>query len=227
MSREASEAAVAAIVVAHLERSGHDVYQEVALSRAGGAIADIVSKLGAEIWIVEVKTSLSLALVIQAMDRRRAAHRVVIAAPYSRNANDVGTLCAELGIGLWLVRGEPSWRDQSFVEERVDSARHARGRVALAARLAPQHKTHAQAGAPGAAGRWTPWLNTCEQLVAVVRANPGITLKAAIDSVNHHYSSKASARGSLAKWISTGKVPGIAISDGVLRLSPTTAAVSP
>jgi hypothetical protein len=57
-----SEADLAAVVVAWLEVLGGDVYQEVELLPRG-IRADIVAKVHAELWIIEVKTSVSLALI--------------------------------------------------------------------------------------------------------------------------------------------------------------------
>ena len=224
-----SEQDVAGIVVAWLETLGADVYQEVTIR---GGVADIVAHVRAEIWIVEVKTSLSLALLCQAYERRRLAHRVLVAAPYSRNTRDVARLCDEIGIGLLSVyAGEPGWEQSRYdygapkVDEIVASRRWNRRPVELAKRLQPEHKTHAKAGAVGAAGRWTPWRKTCEQLARVVRAQPGITLKAAVDAIDHHYASKSSARSSLAAWAAEGKIEGVRLDHAdALRLYPTTEA---
>src|SRR5687767_1484846 len=94
---EVTEQQVGAVVVAWLEALGADVYQEV---ECAGGVADVVARRGAELWVVEVKTSFSIALLFQAMDRRRTAHRVFIAAPYSKNIRDVTAVCEELGIGV-------------------------------------------------------------------------------------------------------------------------------
>jgi hypothetical protein len=228
-TRGASEQQVAEIVVAWLEAAGADVYQEVEVS---GGVADIVARQQAEIWIVEVKTSLSLALIAQGMERRRLAHRVFIAAPYTKNQRDVMPLLSELGIGLLEVRvGDPGWETQRYAFEPkvravVDSRRWNRRPVELAKRLRPEHKTHAKAGAIGAGGRWTPFRDTCEQLARMVRREPGITLKAAIDGIAHHYASKSSARTHLAQLIGKGVVAGVEIrrshgTHGAVELHPT------
>lgn len=219
MKRERySEQAIAEVVVAWLEALGADVYQEVEVS---GGVADIVARVRAEIWIVEVKTSLSLALLTQAVDRRRLAHRVFIAAPHTRNQRDVAAICDELGIGLLDVHpaspyvqvaghdiGQPAVRIVS------DSRRWNTRPVELAARLRPEHKTHAKAGAIGAGGRWTPFRDTCERLARLVRAEPGIALKDAIAKIRHHYRSTASARTSIAHWVQGGKIPGVRLEQG-------------
>lgn len=221
-----SEQDIAAVVVAWLEALGADVYQEVTVS---GGVADIVARLGAEIWIVEVKTSLSLALLTQAMERRRLCHRVYVAAPYSRNFRDVGELCKAIGIGLLQVSPRMNdWDNAEYgygapsIETIADSRRWNTRPVALAKKLVPEHKTHARAGAPGGAGRWTPWRNTIEALARVVRRSPGVTIKDAVAEIQHHYVSAAGARASLAKWCREGAVPGVRIEDGA-RLYPVEA----
>jgi hypothetical protein len=208
-----SEADLAAIVVAWLEALGCDVYQEVACA---GGVADIVSKRGPELTIIETKVSWSLALIMQALDRRRSAHRVYIAAPHSRNTRDVRFLCREIGVGLLEVHiGSDDRYDQPSVDELEPSRRWNRRPVTLASKLRPEHKTHARAGTNG--GRWTPFRGTCEELARVVRETPGITLKTLVDQVRHHYKTPSSARGSIAHWISAGKVPGVRFdsSDGL------------
>lgn len=204
-----AESDIGEVVVAHLHALGAEVYQEVDVP---GGVADIVARLGAELWIIELKTSLSLALVCQAMDRRRLAHRVFIAAPASRNIGDVALLCGEIGVGLWCVQ----FRTEAYVVERAPARRWNSRPVALAARLREEHKTAAPAGSACGAGRWTPYRDTCQQLARVVACDPGIGLKAAIAQTRHHYRSMASARSSLATWIKAGKVPGVELRDGAL-----------
>lgn len=206
------------IVVEYLEALDADVYQEVDVP---GGTADIVARVGAEIWIVEIKTSLSLALLTQAMDRRRHAHRVFVAAPHTKNMRDVAAMCEAIGVGLLDVRVTKSSRYEAGVHEVVRSRRWNRRPVALANRLKPEHKTHAKAGAIGAGGRWTPFVDTCEQLAKVVAGRPGIRLKDAIKTIKHHYSSGSSARASLMKWIERGKVPGVRLDAGKLYPSTT------
>lgn len=209
-----AETDIGRVVVTYLEALGATVFQEVDVS---GGVADIVARVRAEIWIVEVKASLSLALLIQALDRRRLAHRVFLAAPPSRNARDVAGICDEIGVGLWLVSvGDGTNYGPPHVREAVHGRRWNTRPVALAATLRPEHQTYAMAGAVGGGGRWTPFRGTCEALAEVVRSEPGITLKAAIGGIQHHYRSAASARSSIAHWIQHGKVPGVELRDGAL-----------
>lgn len=224
MVMPASEEQVGAIVVAWLEALGADVFQEV---ECAGGIADIVAKLGPELWIVETKKNYSLTLLYQAMERRRDAHRVVIAAPYSKNVGDVQQICEALGIGLLEVKlPEAGWPFEdphlgARVIERCRSKRWNSRPLELAKRLRPEHKTHAKAGSAHG-GRWTPFRNTCSELARVVREQPGITVKAAMESIQHHYRSAKSARTSIATWVQQGKVDGVRhlLENGVLRLYP-------
>lgn len=209
---DVSEQQLAKVLVAHLQTLGADVYEEVEVS---GGVADIVARVGAELWIIEVKASLSWALLAQGRERRRLAHRVYVAAPYSRNLRDFAGLCEEMGVGLFLIRPGAQW-DPPTVREEVASRRWNTRPVDLAAKLRPEHKTHAKAGAASAAGRWTPFRSTCEALLDVVSRQPGIKLKAAIEGIRHHYRSVSSARSSLATWIREGKVPGVQMRDGAL-----------
>lgn len=211
-----SEEDLAAVVVAWLEAMGADIYQEVEiLSR--GIRADIVARVRAELWIVETKTSVSLALIEQAMERRRYAHRVYIAAPAYKARAGVG-LCREIGIGVLDVKlGDPGSKwDLPNVRELAPSRRWNSRPVKLAAQLRPEHKTSARAGAP-TGGHWTPFRATCEELVRAVRAAgaDGITIKDAI-ATKHHYASVAGARSSLATWIRDGRLAGVRLEAGRL-----------
>lgn len=216
-----SEEELAAVVVAWLEALGADVYQEVGLVR-GGIRADIVARVRAELWIIETKTSVSLALIEQAMERRRFAHRVYIAAPAYKAHGGI-ELCRELGIGVLDVSlGVPgcTW-DVPRVVELVPSRRWNSRPVSLAAKLRPEHKTHARAGS-ASGGHWTPFVAACEQLAARVRASGpgGIALKEAIAS-RHHYASVAGARSSLATWVRAGRLAGVRIERGRLYATET------
>ncbi len=212
MTRPASEAELAAVVVAWLTDSGASVYQEVEVA---GGVADIVARVGAELWIIETKMHLSLALLVQALDRRRHAHRVYAAAPHTRTIRDFGAVCRELGLGLLEVHaGTDSRWDEPRVKEIAASRRWNHRPLALSAQLRPEHQTHAAAGTNG--GRWTPFRDTCEQLQRVVTSEPGIRLRDAIAAIRDHYSSKAAARSHLAGWIAANKVPGVMIVEGAL-----------
>lgn len=208
-----SEADVAAVAIGWLESIGGDVYQEVELV-ARGVRADIVARVGAELWIVETKTRASLELLGQVMERRRFAHRVYAAAPHT--SGTFGDLCTELGIGAISVHvGTDATYDRSHCDVVVESRRWNTRPVKLASRLRPEHKTACAAGSP-TGGHWSRWRDTCAQIERVVAANPGIYLGTALGMIKHHYASLKSARGSLARDIERGKLPGVRFRAGGL-----------
>ena len=117
--------------------------------------------------------------------------------------------------------GTDSQWDAPRVRELVPSRRWNTRPVELAAKLRPEHKTHAKAGAT-TGGHWSPFRATCEQVAVEVARNPGIALKQVIANIRHHYATNAGARSSLATWIRAGKVARVRIDDG--RLWPATSA---
>lgn len=215
MVARVSEQQVAAVVVEWLEAHGYDVYQEVEL-RAGGIRADIVARRGPELTIVETKTSASLALLYQAMERRRLAHRIYIAVPVP--AHDMIEVCKELGIGVLRVRINPEHEQRwnpTRCEEELSSRRWNARPLKLGARLRPEHKTCARAGAP-TGGHFSRWRDTCLQLARIVATHPGIKLRDALAHVNHHYSSGRIAISTMGAHIREGRVAGVRFEAGAL-----------
>lgn len=172
------EAEVAALVVDYLGKKGHDVYQEVPCSTG---VADIVVLNGAEDWIVETKVGWSLDLLVQAMARRRDAHRVFVAVPDARDWEDRADLFRSLGIGTYRVRPHERYTDVEHAGRMMargfddavaggctyacpcklgyDLVKLVGGAPVLQApswqlreHVRPQHKTHARAGARNGKG---------------------------------------------------------------------------
>lgn len=215
-----SEAEVAAVVVDYMTALGYDVFQEVEL-RAQGIRADIVAKRGPELTIVETKTSASLALVYQAMERRRLAHRIYVAVPVTAGA--LVEVCADLGIGVLRVR-MPYGGDPGRVSEAVPSRRWNTRPLKLAARLRPEHKTSAAAGSQ-TGGHWSRWRETCAQLARIAAAHPGIELRAALNQAGHHYASLRGAVSTMAGHLREGRVAGVELRGG--KLWPSVAPAEP
>lgn len=216
---KAVETDVAAAVVDFLEVQGYDVYQEVPLVYDGGIRADIVAKRGHELTIVETKTSGSISLLYQAMERRRLAHRIYVAVPVK--ARELKEVLAELGIGLLRVNIGALGLDtdteyaRTYVTEVLVSRRWNTRPLALASKLKPEHKTHAAAGSR-TGGHFTRWKETCEQLARVVAVEPGLELKQVILGLRHHYSSHSVAVSSMAAHLQKGRVAGVVIRNGRL-----------
>lgn len=209
-----TEQEAAAKVVAYLEESGLDVYQEVALGDRA-QIADIVALRGKEVWIVEVKTSWSLDLLDQcyAHERMGRATRVFAAVPDSPAWEDRAWLFRRAGFGAIRIQKddpEDGWNHTKIEVMAPRMTPRDRASVLRTMKLLEDgHKTHAQAGAPGAKGRWSPFRGTCEALLEAVQKAPGIGLSAAVKGIRHHYNTDSCARSSLATWVKEGKVPGL------------------
>lgn len=220
ISRRNPEAALAVPVVDFLRSEGWDVYQEVQAERWTG-VADIVAVKGDIVWIVEVKRSLSFELFAQAERWKTFAHFVSVAVPrrkrrgpaWKRQPPDRGRemalrILGMLGIGCLEVS------DFDGVQVRLESGKNEfLGGYSrqLVAGLKPEHRASAPAGT-SRGGHWTAFKATCRALAAVVRANPGISVPAAVRLLEgHHYASDASAIQNLRHWAAKGKVPGVTI----------------
>ncbi len=94
-----------------LERQGYEVKSEI-------CECDVLAVRGQEPpVIVELKTSFSLQLLLQGIDRQSATDHVYLAVPEPKQSlsKDVQRLCKRLGLGLLTVNGE-------WVEAYLDPA---------------------------------------------------------------------------------------------------------
>ncbi len=190
------EAALAAHVVSWLEGEGWDVYQEV-------RGVDIVALRGKVIWTVECKTVMSFKVLEQAVSRISESHCAWVATPPRKEARALaGKICSSLGVGWMSVsrEGKVSVLGRPFFNRKAKDF--------LAKSVRPEHKTFARAGS--STGRsWTPFKETCRELVALVVRQPGIDLNAAVKFIKHHYKTDASAIRSLSNLLMQGVVKGL------------------
>lgn len=198
-----TEQALGSVVVAHLERDGWDVYQEVRVHGRGGRVADIVATRGSVLMIVELKKTLSLAVLGQAWRWQGYAHLRAVAVPASRSSDAQSfarTVAASFGIGVIQVAS--SWCDW-----RVLGDWDANPRMSDLVRntLCDGHKTAAPAGSANG-GHYTPFRHTRDQAIAHVAAHPGCTMVELVDAIKHHYTTDRSARATLGRWISDGVI---------------------
>lgn len=201
------ETEVAEKVVAWLEAERWDVYQEV-------DEIDIVAVRGSLLWAVECKTSMGFDVLEQALSRRSLVNGIWIASPPRAKSRAARLSCSSLGIGWMTVS-----RNYLNVECYPAFQRKTVGK--LRERLRPEHKTYSKAGSP-TGKRWTPFKETCRDLLRVVSASPGISLSDALRAFKHHYKNDASARRSLVDFIANGIVPGVRLTteDGTISLFP-------
>ena len=203
-----TEEELAASVVEWLRLEEWDVYQEVATGYANPR-ADIVAVRNPVIWVIEVKTTLGLGVIAQAWNWTAFAHFVSVAVPASpRNSKTrafASIVCHDYGIGVLSLDGP----------RIVGKSKPRLNRKALTHHIRPylmeEQRSYAPAGNADAQ-YWTPFRSTCDQLRKLVRDGP-ITIRDAMDKINHHYASDATARASILKWANLGKVQGVAVDD--------------
>ncbi len=209
-SKWSSEAELAATVVSWFREQDFEVYQEV---KCYSRCADLVVTRGPITAVVEVKLSLSLAVLEQCHYWRALANAVWAAAPRSRS---FGTIVArQFGIGVLEVGLASDYQhrkvvDVATIQESVAPEWRRRQPDGLRAHLVPEQATGKYAAAGVQIGqRYSAFRRTCEELRALVAARPGIQMAAAVREIAHHYATPTSARGALAHWIEKGKVPGV------------------
>jgi hypothetical protein len=194
-------------VIAWLEDLKWDVYQEVSI---GSESADIVGVQGRLTWIIECKTSMTIAVVAQADRWKGFAHYLSVAVPYGRHHPYWEKVLKDLGIGiLWVARGD-SYEWKSPVYERIKPKlwRSANLMKELRASLHPMHKTYAEAG-NSRSRRWSPFKETCANIRRYVTDHSGATLHELLRDVETHYQTIGTARACIPMWADAGKIEGV------------------
>lgn len=191
--REISETDIAKVIVDQLSAFHWEVYQEVP---HGFGRADIVATRGPVRWGIEVKKSINLTVIEQALNLSYHCHFVSVAAPCSRSASIARHLCKKLGIGIMRV---------STTDFREDLHPEFHRKV-LPLTLREEFKTFCPAGTPGG-GQWTPFKDTKRQLIATVTREPGMEFGDLIKSLKHHYHSLSTAKTCLRGYIGTSVIP--------------------
>lgn len=204
-----TEVELAEYVVKWLAADKWEVFQEVGVL---SGFADIVALRRPLIWTIETKLSLTLTLLEQALSWLPYSHQVSICTPavYSRRGQSgrkaAFTFCHRLGIGWMEVNSS------GHIETRVRPRFNRKVQSEVIRRcLREEQKTWAKAGSGATKERWTPFKHTCLQVQSAVKNNPGMTLKDLLSQITHHYSSDASARSQIPKWINAGLIQGVQI----------------
>lgn len=195
------------------------MYQEVESGRQSYR-ADIVAMKDHLVLVVELKTSLTFDLLHQARRWRDKAHHVYAAVPACRPSDGrwmAMRVFEEHGIGVLTISNVPFGlradlgHDFNRVKAEVQAPFFRKADAArLRNRIKPEHKHAAAAGTKGG-GYSTDFTRTIEQLKYVVRSDPGITLRKALEGVVHHYASIASARAQIVKLVRSGVIKGLRI----------------
>ena len=210
-----TEQSYCAIIVAQLVAEGWDIYQEV---ETGAGRADIVAVRGAVRWAIEVKTSMSLAVMDQARANVAYFHYSSLAVPAPqggcgsrswRFAEECGNV---FGFGVLSLHPKSHHSQQLRIRSRGRLNRRP-----LRVPLHEQQKTQVQAGS-NRGGQWTAFKSTVQSLEWQARTAPGIRLKEAVKKISHHYSSEPSATGSISRYIRCGIIKSLRLDNGKLYL---------
>jgi hypothetical protein len=201
-----------------------DVYQEVQVFQ-GGSVADIVAKQGPVIWVIETKTTLSLAVIGQAYEWLPWANFVSVAVPAGkRRIGFAARILKTYGIGLLKVNQyESDWSSPVSEIEHPAFRRHTgNARTYILNALNEAHKTYAEAG-NNQCRHWSPFKQTCLDIYQYVRVNEGCSLKDILNNVKYHYATPASARVCIPKWAEAGVIDRIKVvkEDGKWRFYTT------
>lgn len=198
------ESDLAAVVIAHLKMMKWDVYQEVQLHTMS-TVADIVAVQGRVSWIIECKLTQSLAVMEQAWRWHGCANYVSIAVPAGhKKGRDFADKILE-GFGIGRMAVSVSGYDDNRVRESVRPRLNRKIYDPITKCLCEEHKSFAQAGS-NEGSHWTPWQQTCRNIMLFVRDHPGCTLKELMGGIEHHYGTESTARSCIAKWGLAGSV---------------------
>lgn len=210
-----SEAELAATVVAWLKTDRWNVYQEVSYR---GNLIDIVAERHGYCWCIETKLHFNFEVIEQAMRRREVAAWSSVAVPTYKLMGS--RLCEYEGVGLLEVhpRGTVSLRQVPRLNRAGHKSRDTKG-LTLFDTLRPEQQL--QVAGSNTGGYWTPFKETCREVLAFVRTNPGAEAKAVISGVKHHWAN-SSAKATLLASIRKGWIPGVKlVEEGrTLRIYP-------
>ena len=210
-----SETDLAQQVVAWLDTNKWEVFQEVRLFHSGDPIADIVARRGKCIWIIECKTSFNADVIAQSYNWIHHAHMRSIAYPKEKR-DRTGTFLKQVaehyGIGSIIVNSFKNFDTEGYTSTVTyrpgEFEKHPHFADKVSAALKPEHQSWSKAGSRGG-GYYTPFKDTCQQVVAYVREHPGCTIKEMMSGVKHHYKSYRGACVQVGKFIEEGVINGI------------------
>ncbi len=203
-----SEKELAAKIIGYLKHDDWEVYQEVPFK---GDAADIVVTKNNLVGVIETKRGLDLS-VLEQCHRWLPHANFVWAGVWSakRGGSRYAKMVAKT-YGYGILEASPNVYDHiqsAEVHERLQPEFRRKVSCELQKVLRPEMMS-GQYGEAGTnrGGRYTPFKETCNALSEVVRATPGISLKAAIEAIKrHHYCSNAAARVNLKKYIENGVI---------------------
>jgi len=192
------ETELAKKVISWLKDYNWDIYQEVPIK---DRVADIVAVQNNLIWIIETKLSLNLKVIAQADYYKRYAHFVSIATLPPKKG--ISSIISE--ILVWKKIGYISVGNSIF-----EGFPAILNRNISKIQLFDEQKHYSEAG-NNEGKRYTPFKNTCKEVIRVVSNNQGILFKDLINNIKHHYRTPSTAKNCIKKWIELGYIENIII----------------
>ena len=205
-----TETELAKTVIAWLRNMDWEIYQEVQCG-SGGPIADIVALRDGITWAIECKLSMSLALLEQAHEWCGRANYTSIACPYKhlKGHSFAREVMKHFGIGHLSIQGaQYTSMENRSVDERMKARFFRKTPESIKKWLNESQKTFSEAG-NSCGSRWTPFAQTCANILEFVKQNEGCSLSDVMKRLKHHYASPASARGAIRKWGLAGSIKGV------------------
>ena len=208
----ASEADMAAAVVAWIQEQGWTVHQEVAPWGWGSAL-DILAVRGPVLWAIECKLAMGLPVIEQAERWLAHAHMVSVATPpHGKHWRIARVISDKLGIGLLEVTNTKGVRfmGDAMIDQNQKPAQRLQVDSFLQDHLARFHADTCPAGCKEGV-RMTPWRATVERIRALALESPGMRLRDALGRIDHStYGSADSGVSALARIAKQGGgVPGL------------------
>lgn|GEM_PF-2474090 len=193
-----------------MEQRGFTVYPEVECRHSGGR-ADIVVINGATVGVVEMKQSLTLDLIDQALRWRGYANYIWIAIPYKKNTHKkfVNMVLQDYGIGVLTVSKYGTvWTDKlpKFARKTLPHLKEA---------LTEHHLTSGVKGGHHGGGYVTPYRITINNVRRFLqKKGTWCDMKTILDYCETHYAQPRSSLGKAlqtyeAEWCETKKEKGV------------------
>ncbi|MBO0947323.1 hypothetical protein [Fibrella forsythiae] len=187
-------------VVQFFQLPGNEVFCEVPCA----GIIDVVIKQGTIIIAIECKVSFGLSVIEQAAKNLYYSHYSYVAVPQISRGSFAYQICKEYGIGI-LTTGKT---EQSNVCEALAPRLHRR----ITRPKLPEFCKLNRAGVQS--DRWTSFSWFVETMKRELSRHPdGLTHKQVFDKCGH-YTSAASLKSSLLKYVRTQVITGIEFRDG-------------
>lgn len=190
------------IVLAEHFAADHAVFYEVQMQRAAGRRADIVLAAPGYLHVIEIKKSLSLALLSQAIYWRPYAKYVSIGIPEGKRGhwNAVLPCIAAYGLGVYAITHP--WYGKAHGEVKEVQSPELRGtnENQLRDSLHELQKTYSEPG--NADNRYvTPFKLTTMAILAHIQENGPTPIAKLAKIITHHYDTNRSFRAGVANAI--------------------------